>query len=93
MSLTNFNTELTIYNYNNKFSNMNSIFSLQKTTPGPSILLFGIPNNRSIMILHNTTFDMKLNNNVMSFKSLQDKTIDKWKIKYNSETKLYYSDT
>ena len=33
----------------------------------------------------------ELNNNVMSFKSLQDKTIDKWQIKYNSETKLYYS--
>jgi hypothetical protein len=35
----------------------------------------------------------ELNNNVMSFKSLQDKTVDKWKIKYNEETKLYYSDT
>ena len=35
----------------------------------------------------------ELNNNVMDFKSLQQKTIDKWKIIYDPATKLYISNS
>ena len=34
----------------------------------------------------------ELNNNGVSFKSLQQKTKDKWQIRYDHATKLYISD-
>ena len=57
--------DLINYNYNTKLHMADTIHGLKKTTSGPSVLLFGILDNSSKIILEDNTFSFELNNNLL----------------------------